>query len=191
MKSEKNHFYCSFIVQNPIQTRLRFQIFQVFSKKLIFLLFRSSTLNRWEKWIQQKFLMLFCSAISISDHFTITKFFKFFFSKNQFFSLFQPLYCKGEKHEVRRKSCFSAFCSAKSISDHFTISKLYQVFFRKINFFHCFDPFNAKVRNMKSEGNHVLVLFCSAKSISDHFTISKLFQVFFLKNQIFSLFWPL
>ena len=52
------------------------------------------------------FLVLFYSAKSISDHFTISELFQVF-SKNQFFSLFRTLYCKGEKHEVSKKSLFS------------------------------------------------------------------------------------
>ena len=61
------------------------------------------------KSAKNHFLVLFYSAKSISDHFTISELFQvFFFKKKQFFALFRTLYCKGEKHEVRKKIIFSA-----------------------------------------------------------------------------------
>ena len=81
VKSAKNHFQCSFIVQNPFQTTLRFQ-----------------------------------------------NFFKFLL-KNQFFSLFQTLYCKGEKHQVRKKS----FLVQNPIQTVLRF-QIFQIFFEKLIF---------------------------------------------------------
>ena len=78
--------------------------------------------------------MLFYSAKSISDHFTISELFQVFFSKNQFFSLFRTLCCKVEKHVVRKQSFLVLFYSAKSNSDHVSI------FFEKLNFFTVSTP---------------------------------------------------
>ena len=97
-------------MQNPIQIILRFQIFQVFFQKINF--FTVSILYtaqvRKVKSAKNHFLVLFYSAKSISDHFTISELFQVFFSKNQYFSLFRTLYFTGEKHEVRKKSIFIA-----------------------------------------------------------------------------------
>ena len=110
--------------------------------------------------------------------------FSSFFSKHQFFSLFRTLYCKGEKHEVRKKSFLVLFYSAKSNSDLVTTSNFIKFFFKKLIFFTVLTPYTAQVRKVKSAKNHFLVIFYSAKSISDHFTISELFQVF-SKNYFF------
>ena len=135
----------------------------------------------WEMWSQQKnhFLVLFYSAKSISDHFTISEFFQVFFQKINFFSLFRTLYCKGEKHEVRKKSFLVLFYSAKSNSDHVTISNFSSFFFEKLIFVYCFDPYTAQVRKMKSAKNNIWVLSYGAKTISE---LSKNFQ----KNLNFS-----
>ena len=144
-------------MQNPIQTMLRLQNFQVFFSKNSFCFTVSTPYTaqvRKVTWAKNHFSVLFNSAKSISDHFTISELFQVF-SKNQFFSLFRPLYCKGEKHEVRKKSFLLLFYSVKSISDQFTIWELFQGFFFKISiFFHCFEPYTAKVRSMRSEKNH-------------------------------------
>ena len=110
IRSEKNQSWCSFIVQNPFQTILPCQnFFMFFFEKLIFFTVSATILQRWETWGHKKtFLVRFYSAKSIWDHFTISKLFQVVFSKNQYFSLFRPLYCEGEKHEVRKKSLFSA-----------------------------------------------------------------------------------
>ena len=123
-------------MQNPIQTMLRLQIFSsFFFKKLIFFIVLTpyTAQVRKEKSAKNHFLVIFCSAKSISDHFTISEIFQVFW-KNQF-SLFRTLYCKGEKHEVRKKSFLVLFYSAISISDQFTIWELFQVFFSKHQFF--------------------------------------------------------
>ena len=119
-------------MQNPIQTMLRFQIFQVFFQKInFFLLFRPLHCTGEKTEVSKNnLLMLFYSAKSISDHFTISEFFQVFFTKKQFFPLFRTLYCKGEKHEVRKKSFLVLFYSAKPNSDHVTISN-FSSFFSK------------------------------------------------------------
>ena len=184
MRTEKNLFWCPFIVQNPIQTMLRFQIFQVFFPNInIFTVLTPYTAQvRKVKSAKNHFLVLFYSAKSISDHFTISELFQFFFKKLIFFTVSNPILQRWETW-VQNKSFLVLFYSAKSNSDHVTIWS----FFRKINFFYCFDPYTAQVRKVKSAENHFFVLFHSAKSISDPFTISEFFQVFF-KNQFFHCF---
>ena len=81
------------------------------------------------------FLVLFYSARSISDHFTISELFQAFFFKKSIFSLFRPLYFTGEKHEVRKKSFLVLFSSEKSNSDLFYDFKFLKSFFQKIIFF--------------------------------------------------------
>ena len=129
-------------MQNPIQTMLRFQIFQVFFQKInFFYCFDPYTAQvRKLKSAKNHLLMLFYSAKSISDHFTISEFFQVFFTKNQFFPLFRTLYCKGEKHEVRKKSFLGLFFSAKPNSDHVTISNFSSFFFKKLIFFTVSTP---------------------------------------------------
>ena len=64
-------------MQNPIQTMLRFQIFQIFFEKLFFLQFRplycTSEKNEVSK---NKFWVLSYGAKTISDHLRIQIFFK-------------------------------------------------------------------------------------------------------------------
>ena len=133
-------FQCCFIVQNPILPLERpfndFKFFNFFFKKLIFfsVLTPYTAQVRKVKSAKNHFLVLFYSAKSISDHFTISETFQVFFSKNQFFSLLQTLYCKGEKHEVRKKIVLVLFYSAKSNSDHVTNSDFSRFFFGKVNF---------------------------------------------------------
>ena len=76
---------------------LRFQIVQFFFQKINF--FTVSTpytakVRKVKSAKKNQFLMLFYSAKSISDHFTILETFQVFFSKNQFFSLFRTLTAK-------------------------------------------------------------------------------------------------
>ena len=119
-------------MQNPIQTMLRFQIFQVFFQKIkFFYCFDPYTAQvRKLKSAKNHSLVLFYSAKSISDFFTIPEFFQVFFTNNHFFSLFRTIYCKGEKHEVRKKSFLVLFYSAKPNSDQVTISN-FSSFFSK------------------------------------------------------------
>ena len=98
-------------MQNPIQTILRFQIFQVFFlQKLIFFTVSIPYTAQVRKVQSAKnhVLVLFYRAKSISDHFTISELFQVFFQKINFFYCFDPLYCTGEKNEVsNKKSLFS------------------------------------------------------------------------------------
>ena len=128
-------------MQNPIQTMLRLQTFQVFFQKIIFftVLTPYSAQVRKVNSAKNHILVIFYSAKSISDHFTISELFQIFFSKHQFFSLFRTLYCKVEKHEVRKKSFLMPFYSAKSNSDHVTTSNFSGFFFKKL-FFLLFWP---------------------------------------------------
>ena len=145
-------------MQNPFQTNLQIEnFFKFFFKNQFFSLFRTLYCKGEKHEVRKKsFLVLFYSANPFQTNLRFENFFKFFFlKKHQFFSLFRTLYCKGEKHEVRKKSFLVLFYSAKSISVQFTIWELFQVFFSKnINFFHCFEPYTAKVRSMRSEKNH-------------------------------------
>ena len=119
-------------MQNPIQTILRFQIFQVFFLKINFFTVSIPYTAQVRKVQSAKnhFLVLFYRANFISDHFTISELFQVFFQKINFFSLFRTLYCKGEKHDVRKKSFLVLFDSAKSNSDHFMISNFSSFFFK-------------------------------------------------------------
>ena len=121
---KKINFSDLLFVQNPIQTMWRFQISQVFFQKINFftVLIPYNAQVRKVSSAKNHFLVLFYSAKSISDHFTISELFQFLFSKYQFFSLFRTLYCKGEKNEVRKNHFLVLFSSTKSNSDHFTIS---------------------------------------------------------------------
>ena len=127
--------------------------------------------------------MLFYRAKSISDHFKISKFFK------NFFFHFRPLYCKGEKLEVRKKiiilCSFLVQSSIQTILRFQNFSKFF--FYKKSIFFTVSNPYTAKVRNMQSEKNYFLVLLYSARSNSDQFTISKPFHMFyFVKSNFFT-----
>ena len=135
-------------MQNPIQTVLGFQIFQVlFFENLIFFTVSALILHKWETWGQQKshFLVLFYSAKSNSDHFTISELFKYFFSKNQFFLLFRSLYCKGEKHEFR-KNQFSVlfFIVQNPFQTILRFQNIFNVFFSKYQFFSRFRSLYCK-----------------------------------------------
>ena len=132
--------------------------------------------RRFQIFSNNHILVLFYRAKSISDHFTISELFQVFIQKS-FFSLFRTLYCKVEKHDVRKKSFLVLFDSAKSNSDHFTISN-FSSFFSKINFFTVSTPYTAQVKKVMWAKNHFLVFFYSAKSISDHFRNSNFFQNF-------------
>ena len=85
--------------------------FQCFFFKIsIFFTVSKPILQRWETWGQKKsFLVLFYSAKSNSDRVKISNFSSFIFRKFNFFLLFRPLYCTSEKHDVSKKSLFSAF----------------------------------------------------------------------------------
>ena len=188
MRSEKNHFQCSFIVQNPFQTNLRFENFFKFfflKKHQFFSLFRTLYCKGEKHEVRKK--IIFSALLQCKIHFSSIydlRTFSIFFFKTSIFSLFRTLYCKVEKHEVTKKSFLVLFYSAKSNSDHVTTSN-FSNFFQKIIFFTVLTPYTAQVRKVNSAKNHILVIFYSAKSISDHLTISELFQVFFYKTSIF------
>ena len=78
------------------------------------------------------FLVIFQSAKSVSDHFTISIFFQVFFRKINFFTISNPILLRWETRS-QKKSFLVLFYSAKSNSDHLMISN-FSSFFRKINF---------------------------------------------------------
>ena len=176
-------------MQNPFQFNLRFEnFFNFFFQNINF--FTNWTLYcKVEKHEVRKksFLVLFYSAKSISVQFTIWELFQvFFLKKHQFFSLFRTLYCKGEKHEVRKKSFLVLFYSAKSISVQFTIWELFQFFFSKHQFFSLFRTLYCKGEKHEVRKKSFLVLFYSAKSISVQFTIENFFNFFFQNINFFT-----
>ena len=89
-------------MQNPIETILRFQIFQVFFQKVNFFIV-STLYGTGEK---NYILVLFYSAKSVSDHLTISKLFQVFFEK-LFFQYFEPYTPKVSKKKSK-KIFFSA-----------------------------------------------------------------------------------
>ena len=131
VKSAKNHFLVLFYSAKSISDHFTIsELFQIFFKKSIFLLFRTLYWKGKNDEVRKKsFLVLFYSAKSNSDLF-IFQIFQVF-SKNVFL-LFRPLYCTGEKNEIRKKSFLVLFYSAKSNSDHVTISNFSCLFFEKL-----------------------------------------------------------
>ena len=124
-----------------------------FSENQFFSLFRTLYCKGEKYEVRKKsFLVLFDSAKSNSDHFTLSNFSIFIF-KNKFFYCFDPLYCTGEKSAVSKKSLFSPLLWCKIRFRPFYDFRTFSKFFQKINFFHCFEPYIAKVRNMTSDKN--------------------------------------
>ena len=112
-------------MQNPFQIILRFQFFfKFFFEKLIFftVLTPYNALVRKVDPAKNHFLVLFYSANSISDHFTILELFQVFFRKISIFHCFDPDTAKVRNMKSGKKRFSVLFYSAKSISDHFTIS---------------------------------------------------------------------
>ena len=120
-------------MQNPFQTILRFQNFFDFFQKIIFFhCFEPYTAKmRNMKSEKNHLLVLFYSAKSNSDHFTISNFSSF--SPKNFFLLFRHLYCTSEKNEVSKNKLWVLSYGAKTISDHFRNSIFFQSF-EKIKF---------------------------------------------------------
>ena len=135
------------------------------------------------KSAKNRFLVLFYSAKSISDHFTISEIFQVFFKKSIFFTVSNPILQRWEIWG-QKKIILVLFNSAKSISDQFTIWEFFQVFWKKSNF-SLFRTLYCKGEKHEVRKKSFLVLFYSAISISDQFTIWELFQVFFSKHQFF------
>ena len=181
----KNHFSVLFdIMRSPFQTFLRFQnFFNFFFQKFNFFTVSTPILERWETWGQRKshFLVLFYSAKSNSDHFTISELFQCFFSKYQFFSRFRSLYCKGEKHEFR-KNQFSVlfFIVQNPFQTILRFQNIFNVFFSKYQLFSRFWSLYCKGEKHEVRKKSFLVLFYSAKSNSDRVKISD-FSSFFSK----------
>ena len=118
-------------------------------------------------------------------------FFNIFFSKNQFFSLFRSLYCKGEKHEFRKNRLSVLFFIVQNpFQTILRFQIFFNIFFQKINFFAVSKPVLQRWEAWVQKKSLISPLFYSAKSISDHFTITELFQVFFSKSQFFHCFGP-
>ena len=157
---------------------LRLQIFQVFfSKKLILftVLTPYTPQVRKVKSAKNHFLVIFYSGKSISDHFTISELFQVS-AKNQFFSLFRTLYCKDEKHEVRKKSFLVLFYSAKSNSDHVTTSNFSSFFFQKIHFVLLFRP---PIRHTWEKWREQKIIFQCSSIVQNPFQTILRFQNFF------------
>ena len=129
-------------------------------------------------------LVLFYSAKSVSDHFMISEFFKFFFQKIIFFHCFEP-YIAKVRNMRSEKNHFSCSLIVQNPIQTILRFQIFQVFFSKINFFTVSIPYTAQVRKVQSAYNQSLVLFYSAKSVSDHFMISEFFKFFFSKNHFF------
>ena len=123
-------------MQNPIQTMLQIQIKFFFKKINFLLLFRPPILHRWEKWSQQKktLFLLFYSAKSISNHFTISELFHVFFRKIIFFTVLTPILQKWEKWSQQKINLRVLSYGAKTISDHFRNSIYFQIVFKNLNF---------------------------------------------------------
>ena len=131
-------------MHNPFQTNLRFENFFKFfflKKHQFFSLFRTLYCKGEKHEVRKKsFLVLFYSAKSISVQFTIWELFQVFFSKkHQFFSLFRTLYCKGEKHEVRKKSFLVLFKVQNPFQTNLRFENFFK-FFQKIKFFTVSNP---------------------------------------------------
>ena len=131
------------------------------------------------KSAKNHFLVIFYSAKSISDHFTISDLFQVF-SKNQFFSLFRALYCKGEKHEVRKKSFWCSVIVQNPFQTNLRFENFFKFFFKTSIFFTVSNPILQRWEAWGKKKSF-LVLFYSAKSNSDHVTTSN-FQGFFSRN---------
>ena len=119
-------------MQNPIQTILRFKMFQDFSKnKFFFHCFTPYTAQvRKVKSAKNHFSVVFYSAKSISDHFTISNF-SSFFKKKIFFTVSTPYTAQVRKVKSAKNYFLVFFYSAKSISDHFRNSNFFQNFLKK------------------------------------------------------------
>ena len=171
---------------------LRFQIFQVFFSKIYFFYcFGPYTAQvRNMRSAKNHFLVLFYSAKSSSDHFTISEL-SSYFSKNQFFSLFRFLYCKVKKQEVRKKITFQSFFIVQNpLQTILRFQNIFNVFFQSINFFHGFEAYTAKVKNMRSEKNHFYCSFIVQNPIQTVLRF-QIFHVFFRKFNCFTVSAPI
>ena len=129
-------------MQNPIQSMLRFQIFQVFFfKNLIFFTVSNpyTAQVRKVKSPKKHFLVLFYSAKSISDLFTNSELFQVFFPKSIFFTFSNPIMQRWETWG-QKKSVLGLFYSAKSNSDHVTILNFSSFFSKKLILFTVSTP---------------------------------------------------
>ena len=91
--SQKKLFFSAFfLVQNQFRLFYDFKFLKFFSK-IIFFTVSTPYTAQVEKWSQQNnhFLMLFYSAKSISDHFTISNISSFFFQKFIFLLFWRPI----------------------------------------------------------------------------------------------------
>ena len=139
-------------MQIPIQTILRFQIFQVFQKIYFFTVSIPYTAQlRKVKSAKNHFLLLFYSAKSISDHFTISELFQdFSFKKLICFIVLTPYTAQVRKVKSTKNHFLVLFYSAKSLSDHFTIPELFKSFFFKNSIF--FTVSNLKLQRWETWG---------------------------------------
>ena len=119
-------------MQNPIQTMLQFQIFQVFfSKNYFFYCFDPYTAQvRKLKSVKNHFLVLFYSAKSISDHFTISEFFQVL-QKINFLHCFEPYTAKVKNMRSEKKVIFSALLLVQNPIQTMLRFQIFQVFFSK------------------------------------------------------------
>ena len=180
MRSEKIIF--SALLQCKIQFRpcYDFKLFKFFFQKIIFLTVLTPYTAQVRKVNSAKnhILVIFYSAKSISDHITISELFQVF-SKNQFFSLFRTLYCKAEKHEVR-KNHFSALLQCKIHFRPIYKLRIFSIFFSKHQFFLLFRTLYCKGEKHEVRKNHFSALLqfkIHFRPIYDLRTFS-----FFLKN---------
>ena len=108
MRSAKNHFLVLIYSAKSNSDHFTIPNFStLFLQQIFFTVSTPYTAQRRKvKSAKNHFLALFYSAKSISDHFTTSELFHVFFSKNQFFSLFRTLYCKGVRNMRSVKNHF-------------------------------------------------------------------------------------
>ena len=136
------------------QTTLRFQKFF----KLLFFS-KSQFSHCFDPYISQVgkaksaknlFLVLFYSAKTISDFFTISKLFQVFFRKINFFHSFDPYTAKARNMKEEKKQFFIALSWCKIQFRTFYDFNFFKFFLLKLSFLTDSTPYAAQVRKVKS-----------------------------------------
>ena len=173
-------------MQNTFQTILPCQNFSMFFfEKSIFFTVSTHILQSWDPKSQKKtFSVLFYSAKSNSDHFTISNFSSFSFKKLIFLLFRPPRLHRWEMWSQQKINFLCSFIVHYPSQTILPCQNFSMFFFRKINFFHCFGHYTAKVRNMSSEKKSFFGSFLVQNPFETILQFQK-FSKFFLKKSIF------
>ena len=126
----------------PFQTTLRFQkFFKFFFQGVNFFTVSTPILHKVRNMRSEKnsFLVLFYSAKSNSDHFTISNF-SSFFSKINFFTVLIPYTAQVRKVQSAKNLSLVLFYRANLFQTILRFQNFFKFFFQKINFFTVSNP---------------------------------------------------